>query len=56
MWGLFDEAGIFAGACRHGPVLWVIDMVCSGELWVSFILFLRVSRLMNAIELNTLLL
>ena len=32
MWGIFDEAGIFAAACRHGLVLWVIDMVCSGEL------------------------
>ncbi|KAI0083028.1 hypothetical protein BDY19DRAFT_987985 [Irpex rosettiformis] len=32
MWGMFDEAGVFAAACRHGLILWVIDMVCSGEL------------------------
>ncbi|RDX50992.1 hypothetical protein OH76DRAFT_1455203 [Lentinus brumalis] len=32
MWGIFDETGVFAGACRHGFVLWVIDMVRSGEL------------------------
>ncbi|KAG6835638.1 hypothetical protein H0H93_016291 [Arthromyces matolae] len=32
MWAIFDEAGIFACACRHGFVLWLIDMVRSGEL------------------------
>ncbi|KAI0338442.1 hypothetical protein BDW22DRAFT_1337893, partial [Trametopsis cervina] len=32
MWAIFEESGIFACACRHGFVLWVIDMVCSGEL------------------------
>ncbi|KAI0692610.1 hypothetical protein BC835DRAFT_1277453 [Cytidiella melzeri] len=32
MWGIFDEAGVFAAACRHGFLLWVMDMVCSGEL------------------------
>ncbi|KAI0685393.1 hypothetical protein BC835DRAFT_1290305, partial [Cytidiella melzeri] len=32
MWGIFDEVGIFAAACRHGLLLWVTDMVCSGEL------------------------
>ncbi|KAI0701463.1 hypothetical protein BC835DRAFT_1404505 [Cytidiella melzeri] len=32
MWGLFDESGVFAAACRHGLALWVIDMVCSSEL------------------------
>ncbi|KAI0681926.1 hypothetical protein BC835DRAFT_1311737, partial [Cytidiella melzeri] len=32
MWGLFDESGVFAAACRHGLALWLIDMVCSGEL------------------------
>ncbi|KAI0682966.1 hypothetical protein BC835DRAFT_1311284 [Cytidiella melzeri] len=32
MWGLFNELGVFAAACRHGLVLWVIDMVCSGKL------------------------
>ncbi|KAI0749268.1 hypothetical protein C8Q80DRAFT_1269169 [Daedaleopsis nitida] len=32
MWGVFDETGIFAAACRHGFILWIIDMVRSGEL------------------------
>ncbi len=32
MWGIFDECGIFASACRHGMILWLIDMVRSGEL------------------------
>ncbi len=32
MWGIFDETGVFAASCRHGFVLWVIDMVRSGEL------------------------
>ncbi|KAI0702856.1 hypothetical protein BC835DRAFT_1263436, partial [Cytidiella melzeri] len=32
MWSIFDESGIFASACRHGLVLWIIDMVKSGEL------------------------
>ncbi|KZT06605.1 uncharacterized protein LAESUDRAFT_759121 [Laetiporus sulphureus 93-53] len=32
MWAIFDEAGIFVAACRHGLVLWVADMVQSGEL------------------------
>ncbi|KAG6876879.1 hypothetical protein C0993_012378 [Termitomyces sp. T159_Od127] len=32
MWGIFDESGIFASACRHGFILWIIDMVWSGEL------------------------
>lgn len=32
MWGIFEESGIFAAACRHGLLLWVMDMVCSGEL------------------------
>src|SRR5271170_1386700 len=26
MWGRFVETGIFAGACRHGFVLWIADM------------------------------
>ncbi len=39
MWGIFDETGIFASACRHGLILWLVDMVKSGELWVqSFLL------------------
>lgn len=32
MWGIFQETGIFASACRHSLVLWVCDMVRSGEL------------------------
>lgn len=32
MWALFDETGVFASACRHGLILWVVDMVKSGEL------------------------
>lgn len=29
--GMFDETGIFASVCRHGLILWVTDMVRSGE-------------------------
>jgi hypothetical protein len=32
MWGAFEETGIFACACRHGLILWIIDMIRSGEL------------------------
>lgn len=32
MWDAFRESGYFAMACRHGFVLWVADMVKSGEL------------------------
>ncbi|KAI1782519.1 hypothetical protein LXA43DRAFT_977529 [Ganoderma leucocontextum] len=32
MWGTFDETGIFACACRHALVVWLVDMVRSGEL------------------------
>jgi Kyakuja-Dileera-Zisupton transposase len=32
MWGIYDETGIFACACRHGQILWFTDMVRSGEL------------------------
>ncbi|KAG6835432.1 hypothetical protein H0H93_001533 [Arthromyces matolae] len=32
MWPIFDESGIFASACRHGLILWLVDMVKSGEL------------------------
>ncbi|KAH9885847.1 hypothetical protein C8Q73DRAFT_620026, partial [Cubamyces lactineus] len=31
-WGIFDETGIFASACRHGLILWLVDMIRSGEL------------------------
>ncbi len=34
MWAIFDETGIFAAACRHGLILWLVDMVQSGELCV----------------------
>jgi hypothetical protein len=34
-WGIFEETGIFASACRHGLVLWIADMVRSGELYVD---------------------
>lgn len=32
MWAIFEESGIFASACRHGMILWIIDMVRCGEL------------------------
>ncbi|KAE9404798.1 hypothetical protein BT96DRAFT_973001 [Gymnopus androsaceus JB14] len=32
MWDAFRESGYFAMACRHGFVLWVADMIRSGEL------------------------
>ncbi|KZT70622.1 hypothetical protein DAEQUDRAFT_633977, partial [Daedalea quercina L-15889] len=32
MWSLFEETGLFASACRHGLMLWIADMVRSGEL------------------------
>lgn len=32
MWGIFYNSGIFASACRHGFILWIADMVKSGEL------------------------
>lgn len=34
MWVIFDEAGLFASACHHGLILWLVDMVRSGELCV----------------------
>jgi hypothetical protein len=30
-WAVFDENGIFGSACRHGFILWVADMVQTGE-------------------------
>ena len=30
-WGIFDENGIFASACRHGFILWLADLIKSGE-------------------------
>ncbi|KAG6883489.1 hypothetical protein C0992_008628, partial [Termitomyces sp. T32_za158] len=32
MWAIFDESGIFASACRHGFILWICDMIRTGEL------------------------
>ncbi|KAH7904203.1 hypothetical protein BJ138DRAFT_1239965, partial [Hygrophoropsis aurantiaca] len=32
-WGIFEETGIFACACRHGIILWIADMIRSGELF-----------------------
>ncbi|KAF9530494.1 hypothetical protein CPB83DRAFT_748578, partial [Crepidotus variabilis] len=32
MWNVFDESGLFASACRHGLILWIADLVQSGEL------------------------
>ncbi|KAI9068752.1 hypothetical protein FKP32DRAFT_1671949 [Trametes sanguinea] len=32
MWGIFEETDVFACACRHSLVLWLMDMVRSGEL------------------------
>ena len=31
MWGIFAETGLFASACWHGLILWIADMVRSGE-------------------------
>ena len=31
MWGIFAETGLFASACRHGFILWIADMIRSGE-------------------------
>ncbi|KAH9910768.1 uncharacterized protein BXZ73DRAFT_108540 [Epithele typhae] len=30
-YGAFEETGIFASCCRHGKMLWIADMVRSGE-------------------------
>lgn len=35
MWAIFAESGIFASACRHGFILWLVDMIRSGELYVT---------------------
>ncbi|EKM48904.1 uncharacterized protein PHACADRAFT_107991 [Phanerochaete carnosa HHB-10118-sp] len=32
MWKMYEESGVFASACRHGFILWLCDMVRSGEL------------------------
>ena len=40
MWDIFEETGIFASACHHAMMLWVADMVRSGELYVVLPLIL----------------
>jgi hypothetical protein len=40
MWGVFDETGVFASACPHGFILWLADMVQSGEQCAHQCLFL----------------
>lgn len=42
MWGVFAETGLFASACRHGFILWIADMIRSGEQWVLRYSFLSV--------------
>lgn len=32
MWKIFEETEIFVAACCHGFMLWIVDMVRSGEL------------------------
>lgn len=39
MFSCFDEAGIFTAVCRHGFLLAFCDIIQSGELQVSFLLF-----------------
>lgn len=39
MWGVFLETGLFASACRHGFVLWIADMIRSGEQCVRTLNF-----------------
>ena len=34
-WAVFDETGIYASVCRHHTILWICDMVRSGELYTS---------------------
>lgn len=36
MWSIFQELGLFASACRHGFILWIADLIRSGELYVIF--------------------
>ncbi|KAK7435150.1 hypothetical protein VKT23_019842 [Stygiomarasmius scandens] len=36
MWAIFKESGIFASACRHGFILWIVDMIESGELLAKY--------------------
>jgi hypothetical protein len=34
-WGIFRVNGLFASACRHALVLWIADMIRSGEQYVA---------------------
>jgi hypothetical protein len=34
-WGIFEETGVFASACNHGFILWLLDMVRSGERYAT---------------------
>ena len=34
MWGIFEETGLFLALCWHGFVLLLVDIICSGELYV----------------------
>ena len=36
MWGVFAETGLFSNACQHGFILWVTDMIRSGEQYVPW--------------------
>jgi hypothetical protein len=33
-WNMFAETGLFASACRHSLILWIVDMIRSGELYI----------------------
>ena len=33
-WGVFAETGFFASTCQHGFILWVADMIRSGERYI----------------------
>ena len=44
MWGVFDETGVFACACRHGHIMWMSDMIRSGELYVKQSLLIILSE------------
>jgi hypothetical protein len=43
MWGVFDETGVFASACPHGFVLWLADMIQSGELCVILLAYIHIT-------------
>lgn len=32
--GMFDQTGVFVCLCRHGLLLWLTEMIKSGELYV----------------------